>query len=478
MNIGAAYIRVSTDDQLELSPDSQLAEIRKQTSGSVIIPPEYVFIDAGISGRSAAKRPEFNRMISLAKTKPAPFNTIYLWKFSRFARNQEESIFYKNMLRKQCGVDVVSISEPIADGPFGSLIERIIEWMDEYYSIRLSGEVIRGMTEKANRGEIQTAPSFGYDKPKDSDCFIINEKEAACVRMIFESYLEGESMFAIATRLNAMGVRTKRGNPIEHRQIEYILNNPVYKGYVRWSPEKTVSKRSYNDPRTIVKRAAHDPIISEELWNTVNAKYQDEKSKRKRGARPAETKKHYLSGILKCGSCGSSLAYAQANDGFQCIRYAHGTCRPSHFVSARKIEASVLAELERLCSPGTFIKNISIVKPDNQDKKMFYAAEIESLKKMLDRAKSAFLAGIDTIEEYEGNKRKIQTEIDSLTEKMNTFPAVKAIDQAALKKRLSSTRTFLESDATDEKKSAAIARIVEKIVFHRPDERVDVFLYG
>ena len=41
------------------------------------------------------------------------------------------------------------MSEPLSDDPFGSLIERIIEWMDEYYSIRLSGEVYRGMKENA-----------------------------------------------------------------------------------------------------------------------------------------------------------------------------------------------------------------------------------------------------------------------------------------------------------------------------------------
>ena len=73
---------------------------------------------------------------------------ILVWKFSRFARNQEESIVYKSMLKKD-NVDVISVSEPLIEGPFGSLIERIIEWMDEYYSIRLSGEVLRGMKEKA-----------------------------------------------------------------------------------------------------------------------------------------------------------------------------------------------------------------------------------------------------------------------------------------------------------------------------------------
>lgn len=92
--IAAAYIRVSTHMQEELSPDAQLRCIRVWGDAhGYYVPDEYVFIDNGISGRKAKKRHDFLRMIGLAKTKPAsPFEAILLWKFNRFARNQEESI--------------------------------------------------------------------------------------------------------------------------------------------------------------------------------------------------------------------------------------------------------------------------------------------------------------------------------------------------------------------------------------------------
>ena len=122
-------------------------------------------------------------MIALAKSKEHPIDVILVWKFSRFARNQEESIVYKSMLKKD-NVEVISASEPLADGPFGSLIERIIEWMDEYYSIRLSGEVKRGMTEKALRGGYQSTSPLGYTY-KSGEIPTINEKEAAIVKRIF-----------------------------------------------------------------------------------------------------------------------------------------------------------------------------------------------------------------------------------------------------------------------------------------------------
>lgn len=58
LRIGAAYIRVSTDDQVEYSPASQLVEIRKYARAhDILVPDEYIFVDEGISGRSTDKRP-------------------------------------------------------------------------------------------------------------------------------------------------------------------------------------------------------------------------------------------------------------------------------------------------------------------------------------------------------------------------------------------------------------------------------------
>ena len=164
MKNGALYIRVSTHMQDELSPDAQKRLLLDYAKANhIIVSEDYIFEEKGISGKKADKRPQFQQMIALAKTKPTPFDIILVWKFSRFARNQEESIVYKSLLKKQ-GIEVLSVSEPVAEGPFGSLIERIIEWMDEYYSIRLSGEVMRGMTEKALRGGYQASPPLGYRK--------------------------------------------------------------------------------------------------------------------------------------------------------------------------------------------------------------------------------------------------------------------------------------------------------------------------
>ena len=161
--IAACYIRVSTEEQTELSPASQLVEIRKWASThGYIVPDEFVFTDEGITGRKVVGRDAFRQMIGVAKTKPKPFDAILLWKFSRFARNRDDAVFYKSILRKQLGIEVISIKEPIAEGKMGIITEALIEAMDEYYSINLAEEVKRGMEEKHRRGELQSTPAFGY----------------------------------------------------------------------------------------------------------------------------------------------------------------------------------------------------------------------------------------------------------------------------------------------------------------------------
>ena len=84
LEIGAAYVRVSTDEQTELSPDAQVRVILDAAKADgFLIPEDFIFVEKrGISGRKADNRPEFQRMIALAKSQePAPFKRLYVWKF-------------------------------------------------------------------------------------------------------------------------------------------------------------------------------------------------------------------------------------------------------------------------------------------------------------------------------------------------------------------------------------------------------------
>lgn len=465
---GALYIRVSTDKQEELSPDAQkrlLLDYAKKHK--ILVKKEYIFIENGISGRNARKRPEFQKMISLAKSKPAPFQVILVWKFSRFARNQEESIVYKSMLKKQCGIDVVSTSEPLIDGPFGSLIERIIEWMDEYYSINLSGEVSRGMTEKALRGGYQTTPPLGYKAVGGGKPFLVVPEEAKLVSYIFDQYCNyHKEPTAIARQINDMGIRTKRGGQFERRNIAYILQNNFYIGKLEWNG--------------IVSKGTHETFISPELFQTAQDLLASTFRPKKR--RSVSTCKHWLSGLVKCSICGSSLSY---NTGkypyFVCWKYAKGFHKGTSSISENRLIKGVMEYLEKLLNGQNFSlsyieKEAPQISPQKQCEK-----ELENLSVREQRIRIAYETGIDTLEEYKENKERLQKERQKLEEQLLSFQSAPAASdtKADFLKAVNTVYDILRNEDVDnDTKGVFIRSIVEEIIYDKENDTLTFRLYS
>ena len=235
MPIAAAYIRVSTEDQTEYSPAAQLEEILAfARKNSFSVPDEFVFADEGISGRSAEKRPAFQRMIRQARKKSNQIEAILVHKFDRFARSRQDAVLYKSLLKKD-GVRVISVKEPVPqDDKFAVIYESMLEAMAEYYSLNLAEEVKKSMTRKAALGEYQARAPFGYRNLGKS--LAIVPEQAEIVSYIFQQYAAGKSIFRICQSLNEMGCLTNRRNPFDTRAVSYLLHNPVYKGYARWTP--------------------------------------------------------------------------------------------------------------------------------------------------------------------------------------------------------------------------------------------------
>ena len=480
MKIAAAYLRVSTEAQDEYSLDSQLKLIREYASkNDMIVPEDLVFCDDGISGRSAEKRPEFQRMIGCAKDPDRSFEVILVWKFSRFARNQEESIVYKSMLARS-GVDVVSISEPLAEGPFGSLIERILEWMDEFYSIRLSGEVKRGMAEKISRGEIVTIPSFGYDVDRETRKYKPNEY-AATVRRIYAEYLGGKGTAAIARDLGAEGIRTVRGNLPENRWVKYILQNPVYIGKLRWSKggKNNYSRENYTPEKSVLVDGDHEHIVDEAIWNAVQAKINRTANGSQPYQRAEQPVSWMLKGLVRCSDCGATLVYTNlACPSMQCHKYAHGICRRSHSLSIRKANRLVIEHLESCAANLTF--PLAAPPVSSQDTPRNYAQLIAGEKQKLRRVREAYEAGIDTLQEYAEKKRRLQKEIDRLEiEAAGVAAKTVTIDPAAYRdKVLDVLKIVKDPEISELAKNKALRTIISKIVYDSKEKTLDIYFYA
>lgn len=473
MRYGALYIRVSTDKQEELSPDAQKRLLLDYAKAhNIFISPEYIFVENGISGRKADKRLEFQKMISIAKADEPPFSLILVWKFSRFARNQEESIVYKSMLKKQHGVDVVSITEPLIDGPFGGLIERIIEWMDEYYSINLSQEVKRGMTEKAMRGGYQATPSLGYASPAPGQPFVIVPSEAEIVKYVFDQYANHhKDPTSIARKLNEKKLLTKRGNRFEKRNINIILRNRFYIGKVVWNG--------------IERDGVHETFINKELFQAANDRL--DATYRPKNRRELGGCVHWLSGLVKCSICGASLAYNRSSKYpyFCCWKYAKGMHEGANTINEHQLEDGVFEYFEQLLDGADFSFSYRAPKSmsDLPDEKAVFEKELEKIDQRKIRIREAYEAGIDSLEEYRENRRRLEEEAARIADLIRESE-VKKVDsdpgrhKAEMLEKIRTVYDIVKSDSIDyETKGSFMRSIVEKIVWDRKSNTLTFYLY-
>lgn len=486
---GAAYIRVSTDGQMDLSPESQLDEILKYAGNhGITIPESYIFMESeGRSGKKAVNRPRFQEMIAAAKTLPRPFDCILVWKFSRFARNQDESTFYKGMLRKRLGIDVISISEPVLDGMYGRLIEMIIEWQDEFYSYNLAQDVTRGMKTKAKNGGCQCRPPLGYRISGHNSIPEIVPDEAKIVRLIFEKYtLEHLSLYGLAKYLNGLGLKTGRGNPFEKRSLEYILQNPIYTGMIRWNHTCHETGEIKDPSQWILAPGCHPAIISKDLFLQAGERLKEE-HKRRHG-KPAELTRHWLGGLVKCSSCGKSLssctrknASGSVTFSFQCSGYLKGSCGKNQYISEKDMVPAVLESLDLLSAfaPAVYEQTVSTVQPAALDAVCAIKSRLLKLNRAEERIRAAYQEGIDTLEEYRRQREELKVQRHSLENALSRLyvPAIDCQDSHAAKfpgiqtvqsKTAQSIPELLRSSHhTVPQKNTALKTIISRIVFDR-----------
>jgi Site-specific recombinases, DNA invertase Pin homologs len=488
MTTGALYIRVSTEDQTEFSPDAQkrvLLDYAKKND--ILIDSEYIFIDEGISGRTATKRPAFMKMIATAKSKPKPFDVILVHKFDRFARSREDSIVYKSLLKRECNIKVTSISESIDDDKFSILLEAMLEAMAEYYSLNLSDEVKKGMTEKALRGGYQSDPPLGYKMEKGSIPYVVPE-QAEIVKLVFEKYTSDYfDKTTIARYLNEHGFRTKRNNLFETRSINYILSNPFYIGNVRWNKLNTASQQLNPKEDVIYAKGQHEAIITENVFKLAHERLERENRPYKK--RSIASCKHWLSGIVKCATCDKSMGFnsrtnVSSKKGnkayFQCYGYAKGIHKGSNMISENSLIENLKTSLSNIIYTGDI--NYKVIQ--KVEKNSFEITNIEKELSKINlketRIKLAYMDGIDTLDEYKANKKllgDLRSEFQTKLEQLNVNIDIKDTKSDMLD-RISNVYDIITSEDFDYlQKGEALRSVLEKIVYSKTDGYLEFYYY-
>lgn len=483
MQQGALYIRVSTEEQTEFSPDAQkrlLLEYARKNN--IWVKDEYIFIDEGISGRRAEKRPGFMKMIAAAKTKPKPFDIILVHRFDRFSRSREDSIVYKSLLKKECDIKVISITEQLEDDKFSIILEAMLEAMAEYYSLNLADEVTKGMTEKALRGGFQASPPLGYKVLHAGETPVIVPEEAAIVKLIYAKYVyENMTIYEIAKYLNLLGYQTKHKKAFEPRSIEYILGNPFYKGYIRWNRTHGVTKAMKDSSLWIIKKGQHEPIISEELYELAKQKLSKENTKTKSTTRPLTEYRHWLSGIVKCSFCGRTMvATKPANSKyyrFSCSGYNKGKCFVCNSISESKLVPGILKALEKVLKVNDtiYIKK-KIQENTLTEEEALLKQRLTKLKEKEMRIKQAYFNGIDTLEEYKENKAVLAKEVMQLKNLLKECKSQSKTNNISQAIHIKSVYDIISSDAFDNQiKNQVIKMIIEKIEYNKREHLLNIY---
>uniref|UniRef100_A0AAU8AWD9 Integrase n=1 Tax=Dulem virus 37 TaxID=3145755 RepID=A0AAU8AWD9_9CAUD len=389
MKRAVIYARYSSSSQTEQSIEGQVRVCSEYAKAKgLTITGEY--IDRAISGRTD-NRPDFQRLMQ--DCSKHMFEAVIVYRTDRFARNKYDSAIYKRHLRK-CGIELHYAAEPIPEGPEGIILESLMEGLAEYYSAELSQKIKRGIRESALKGKATGGNiALGYKIGPDKS-FIIDEKEAEAVRMIFDMFVRQKTNAEICEYLNSLGLRTSRGNRFSKSSIPRIIQNEKYIGVYKCGDirlEDTVP-----------------PIVSKEVFLMA----QKENTRRRTSKQAALPRAEYLlSGKLFCGHCKKKMTGVSGTGKsgskfyyYYCpsARYKKGCTKKQ--VPKDWLEDLVVAEtVSHILQPDAvkYIANacyeIQLKDKSKNEEEEFFRRRLADNKKALDNTLKAIESGVDTM---------------------------------------------------------------------------------
>lgn len=271
------YCRVSTDSDVQLnSLDNQLdyyeTYIKKNKAWSFV----DGYIEEGVTGTRADKRPSFMRMIRDAKLNK--FDLIITKDVSRFARDLEDSIHYIREL-KSSGVGVFFENQSLNTfDPNSELTLNILFNIAQEESKKISASVKFGYRKAISQGHVLGSSNItGYRK--DNCKLVIIQEEAKMIRKLFELYATGEYGFhKLAKKLSDEGYLNKKGRIYDKDSLKRMIQNPKYKGFYRARTYEILDyrtkkrKKNTEEDQVIYKctDGSVPAIVSEELWDKAN----------------------------------------------------------------------------------------------------------------------------------------------------------------------------------------------------------------
>lgn len=323
------YARVSTEHEAQLSALGNQLDWYKPLLEQH---PEWTlvhsYVDEGITGTSAKKRPQFMKMLDDAQN--GEFNLILTREVSRFARNTVDTLQYTRLL-KAMGVEVFFINDNIRtyDGD-GELRLTIMATLAQDESRKTSIRVKSGQQTSMENGTFYgNGNILGYDR--NGKELVINPEQARTVRKIYDWYLDGFGVRKIKYELEKEGILTSTGKTRWYESnISKILKNPFYAGIIEYhkqfTPDFLEQKKinNFGEIERLRVKGRHEPIVTEDEFNRVQEIMEGKRQKNpaNKTGRKKSGKKPFSdvwSRLLVC-SCGCTFnrkAWHNSSNGIQ-----------------------------------------------------------------------------------------------------------------------------------------------------------------
>ncbi|WP_440589614.1 recombinase family protein [Pelagibacterium mangrovi] len=467
----AIYARYSTALQNEKSVEDQISLCRAfaQREGYHVV---AAYDDKALSGGSMHGREGLRQMLTAAEQ--GQFSVIIVEALDRLSRDMEDlAHMYKRL--SFMGVRLVAVHE----GEANTILVGLRGLIGQMYREDNVHKIKRGMAGLLKQGLTAGGQAYGYRAdPANRGKPLIVEEEAQIVRRIFEDYAKGISPKAICHRLNAERVPAPRGKQwspsaligFESRGTG-TLRNPIYVGRIVWGKVTMVK-----DPDTGKRLSRPVPrdqwqtaeipelrIMPDELFEAVQKQLNGRRHvNRRENIGVHKRPKRLLSGLLKCGACGSGMSVAGVDKSgrtrLRCSAHTNsGNCPDPKTYYLDEVEALVIESLTKELATADQIKRYAEVYQKERRKQAIQEnrrrIEIEVRLKAIEKenmrlVELMLLDGADTATlgaktKVNGAERdQLQLELASLPEGTTVTVHRAAIENFA--RKLSTARAKLE----------------------------------
>ena len=499
----AAYARVSTDEAEQLN--SYKTQCEYYTS-YIQEKPEWEFVglyaDEGITGTSARRRKEFQRLIK--DSMDGKIDLILVKSVSRFARNTVDSLQTVRSLRDK-GVKVYFEKENIDSlDSKCDMILSIYSSLAEEESRSISTNIRWAHQKKVEKGEVVLNFNniYGYQQDEDKNVTIKLE-EAEVIREIYHKYLIGYSIRRIIRELKDNEIKSPLGSSKwSSSTIKGILENEKYIGDVilqkTYKRDFLTQRRVRNTgqaPQKYVENN-HPAIVDRLTWNAVQAEIERRNSLRSTEAtgKGRYDMRYAFSGVIECGECNSKFRRHNYTNGtkiertWACKEHLKG----NKYCTQEIIKEELLEELfvntlnKLLENRDKVLKKVEAsvkeamleVGTDNKQQIEKVDLKIEQLQAdMLELNKQRGKREIDA-EQYNAQSREVMEQLDELFKQRDEL--IEEQSEGALSKAQYKMLTdFLKNERKQTKFDKDVfTKLIEKIIVNSREDICFVFKDG